>query len=84
MANEKHHLHVLINGEVFNDFEHARIDENFRKTNQVIEGLMLLFTYDLSIRKRVTQEVGRIATEEGVKKLLADRERFGVVASEEL
>lgn len=83
MGNDKYHLHVSIDKEVFNDFEHARIDENLRKTNRVIESLMLLFTYDLNIRKRVKGEVGRIATEEGVKKILMDKEKFGVVVSED-
>jgi len=76
-------LHITTDEIVHSNFLHACLDEKLKVESNVIEALMLLFTYDLNIRKRVKEEVGRIARENGVKKLLVDKERFGVVAPEE-
>jgi len=83
MTDGRDDLHITVDEGVHSDFLHACLDEKLKVESNVVEALMVLFVYDLNVRKRTKQEITRIATEESVKKILVDRERFGVVASEE-
>ena len=83
MTNGKDDLHLTISESVHTEFLHVCLDERLKVESSVVEALMVLFIYDLNIRKRTKEEIRRIASEEGRKKLLADRERFVEVTGAE-